>query len=105
MNAKTLKLLAAAIGACCISNAAAGDRIDDQLARSQAAIINALVAGASVHAPAQLSQARATLDAAKRFRIPGLATQAEADAKAAEAVARKAGETVRTATHTPSRGG
>ena len=64
---------------------------DDQVARGQAAIINALVAGASIHAPAELKEARANLELSRRAlaqndlgRAAQLAAMAAAAARAAE---------------------
>lgn len=78
---------------------------DDQVADGQAAIINALVAGASIHAPAELRQARETLDLSRRaivqndlVRAAQLADRAAAAALLAEQKALQQRGLTRTAT-------
>ncbi len=78
---------------------------DDQVADGQAAIINALVAGAAIHAPAELRQARETLDLSRRaivqndlVRAAQLADRAAAAALLAEQKALQQRGLTRTAT-------
>lgn len=77
----------------------------EELGTAQAAIINAMVAGATVHAPAELQRARAAMELARKGgdieSVRRLALQAANDARLAEARALE----VKTASRTPSQGG
>ncbi len=83
--------LRAALLASALFAAAAHASPQDELAASQAAIINALVAGAGAHAPAELDRAREALQLARDSmtrkdypRARQLAERAATDAAAAE---------------------
>ena len=101
---KTNLTIATLLTAALFSAAANAAPQDDEVASGQAAIINALVAGASVYAPAELKQARETLDLSRRaiaqndmnqaMRLASMATEA---ARAAESKAMQLRGLVRTA--------
>lgn len=101
MNAKTK--LATLIAIALFSVPAQAATHEDEVASGQAAIINALVAGASVYAPAELQQARETLDLSRRaiaqqdlVRAVQLAGMAAAAARAAEEKAMQQRDFIRT---------
>jgi hypothetical protein len=82
-----------------VAGSAAQASPHDELAAGQAAVINALVAGANVHAPSLLDRARRSLQAARDAivrnefeRARQLARQAFADATTAESRAAAARE-------------
>ena len=92
------------------ANAFAGEGLAEQLGRSQAAIINAIVAGAPAHAAAGLRKAREALELARRGADADhalmLARQAQAEAESAEARARSVlSAAVKTGSRTPAEGG
>jgi hypothetical protein len=99
-----LTKLAAVLAVALFSAAAQAAPHEENVAQGQAAIINALVAGASVHAPAEIKTARETLELSRRaiaqsnfgeaIRLANMATET---ARAAEAKAIEERGVVRTA--------
>ena len=107
---KTPTSFALAAGLLISANVFAGDGLAEQLGRSQAAIINAIVAGAPAHAAAGLRKAREALELARRGADADhaltLARQAQAEAENAEARARAVlSAAVKTESRTPAAGG
>ena len=99
-----LTKIATLLAATLFSFSAQAANLDDQVASGQAAIINALVAGASTYAPAELKEARANLELSRSARAQNdlgraaqLANMAAASAKAAEERAIQQRDLVRSA--------
>jgi len=101
-----LTKLAALLAVAFFTAAAQAASQNDPVASGQAAIINALVAGATVYAPEELRQARQILDLSrgaiaqndlnKAMRLASMASEA---ARAAEAKAMQLRNFLRTASH------
>lgn len=87
---KLIRTVAATLFAFGIAGASANDPVADQISRAQAAIINALVAGAGAHAPAELARARQALESARQSKTRAYALEAENEARLAEARATRA---------------